>query len=112
MAYKMSAAARAAYGQQMREVEEFCKAHEINRSRSGDSYYFELGGQTYRVSNHTVEQSDSGMYGFDFDGSEKTRASYHATRPDVEITASKTRIIEIYNALAVGKKLDSRGREV
>ena len=78
-----------------------------------DSYYFTINEQMYRVSNHSIEQSNAGAYNR-LTG-EKVRELYHeeGRRDDtIYIHASKTRIIDIYNDLAAGYKLDSRGRRV
>lgn len=112
MAYrwKPSKAARSAYGDTMREIEAFCEEHGIERSAAGDSYYFTLNGQRYRVSNHTVERSNAAA--FDELTGEQKRALYHPEgREDdtVYIFAGKTRIMEIYNDLSSGIELDSRG---
>lgn len=91
----------------MERIDEFCRANRISKSASSDSYYFELNGRNYRVSNHTIAASDRGMYSFT---GEQVRDSYHRDSEDlICITAGKTRIIEIYNALKAGKELDGRG---
>lgn len=77
-----------------------------------DSYYFSINGEDYRVSNHTVAQSNRKAYN---SLGVKVREEYHD--PDEydrqhEITASKTRIIEIYEALKAGKKIDKRGNVI
>ena len=41
---------------------------------------------------------------------ENVRDSYHYETIDIEITASKTRIIEIYENLLAGKELNKRGK--
>ena len=85
------------FAQQMTEIADFCFVNNISQSASGDSYYFTVDGQRYRVSNHSVESS-----------------RYHDGREaDVRyIHAGKTRIIEIYTALTAGKELDGRGNEI
>lgn len=83
----------------MDEIYEFCREHGIDASR--DSCYFIVNGQKYRVSNHSVETSNAHSNG-----------RYHCDgrRDDtIYIHASKTRIIEIYNNLVAGKKLNGRG---
>ncbi len=101
------------YAKKMNEIDEFCQAHNIKASLSNDSYYFTINEQMYRVSNHSIEQSNAGAYNR-LTG-EKVRELYHeeGRRDDtIYIHASKTRIIDIYNDLAAGYKLDSRGRRV
>lgn len=97
------------FARKMREIEDFCAAHDICASASNDSYYFELNGKKYRVSNHTIEASN--RRAFNSDG-EQVRGKYHEdTRSDevIYIHASKTRIIEIYEKLQAGYELDGRG---
>jgi hypothetical protein len=107
--WKPSKAAAREYAQKMEEIGAFCSANGITASRSGDSYYFSINGQEYRVSNHSVEASNAGAVNWI---GEKTREEYHpdGRRADViYIHASKTRIIEIYNDLKAGHELDGRG---
>lgn len=97
------------FAQRMREIEDFCVAHDISASTSNDSYYFKLNGRKYRVSNHTIEASN--RRAFNSDG-EQVREKYHADERDddtIYIHASKTRIIEIYEKLQKGYELDGRG---
>lgn len=100
------------FANRMNDIDNFCFEHGIIQSKSSDSYYFTINVVKYRVSNHTMETSnkhacnDLGM---------QVRDKYHSEY-DFEnltcITASKTRIIEIYNNLKAGKKLDKRGRVI
>lgn len=97
------------FAQKMQQIEIFCKEHDIQQSSSGDSYYFTVNGCNYRVSNHSVERSNDGA--FDQLG-EQVRDLYHPNGREKDVTyihAGKTRIIEIYNNLAAGLKLDGRG---
>lgn len=97
------------FAQQMKEIEEFCGENGIYQSSRGDSYYFTIDGQAYRVSNHTVEASNKGAFN---ELGEQVREKYHedGERDDViYITAGKTRIIQIYNDLKAGYQLDRRG---
>ncbi len=99
------------YAQKMEEIEDFCRANGISASRRLDSFYFTLNGTKYRVSNHTIEASNRGMR--DRLTGEKLRESYHDDDDDlVCITASKTRIEQVYNDLKAGHKLDKRGFRV
>jgi len=110
MTYKFSKTKRVEFAKQMQEIEQFCIDNNISKSKNSDSYYFEIEGKLYRVSNHTVSKSNSGCY--DWQGVQ-VRESYHQhNNYDVEITAGKTRLIEIYNAVKAGKKLDKRGKEL
>lgn len=96
----------------MNEIQKFCDENGIDYSGSMDSYYFTLNGKDYRVSNHTIEASDRGMYKTDVFSGEvvKVRESYHSSDTgEICITASKTRIIDIYNDLKNGYELDRRG---
>lgn len=95
----------------MREVEEFVKANNIRQAQNGKSFYFELNGKNYRVSNHTVEASNAGA--FNAEG-QQVRELYHPNGrgEEVQIFASPTRIIEIYNAIKDSKQVDGRGRVI
>ena len=97
MKWKPNKAQKEEFKRQMNEIESFITEHGISASASRDSYYFEIAGQKYRVSNHAVESSPYHPFG----------------RLDdvIYIHAGKTRLIEIYTALASGKKLDGRGCE-
>ena len=95
------------FAETMDEIRTFCNEHGIGHSASMDSYYFSINGKRYRVSNHTLAASDRGMYNW---MGEKVRESYHSDDEDyICITASKTRLIDIYNDLANGYELDGRG---
>ena len=92
------------FAQKMKEISDFCRVNNIHQSSSGDSYYFELNGKNYRVSNHSVEASNQNSGGqWHKEGREKDTTYIHA---------SKTRIMDIYNALKQGKKLDGRGNVI
>ena len=107
--WKPSKTACKEFAKTMDEIREFCINNNIHYSLSMDSYYFTLNSIPYRVSNHTVNSSDRGMYNpMTF---EKVRESYHANDnpKTVYITASKTRLIEIYNDIKAGFSLDARG---
>ncbi|MGI5977000.1 MAG: hypothetical protein ACOX68_04820 [Candidatus Limivicinus sp.] len=96
----------------MAAIEPFCIEHDIDHSLSYDSYYFVVDGKLYRVSNHTIEQSNRAAY--DRYGN-LWRPLYHDEKRDPNVCyiyASKTRIIEIYNNLMAGKKLDGRGNVI
>lgn len=104
-----SKAAAREFARKMREIEDFCAAHGISASASNDSYYFELDGRKYRVSNHSIESSN--RRAFNANG-EQIREKYHEDEREddvIYIHASKTRIIEIYEKLLVGYDLDGRG---
>lgn len=109
--WKASKAAAAEYGAKMREIEQFCQDHGISSSLSNDSYYFTLNGKNYRVSNHTVAASNRGAYN---DLGEQLREEYHpgGEAEMICITAGKTRIMDIYNDLVEGYKLDRRGNRI
>lgn len=106
--WKPSKTAKREFAQKMSEIEEFCYQNGIRKSRSGDSYYFTVNGKSCRVSNHTVAASNRRAY--DETTGEQTRRLYHLDDEyDIEITAGKTRIIQIYNDLKAGYSLDKRG---
>lgn len=110
--WKPSRTAKREFAQRMDDVDAFCEENGIHQSRSSDSYYFRIDGKNYRVSNHTVEASNAAA--FDRMSGEQKRNLYHDGRePDTQyIHASKTRIIEIYNDLKAGYKLDGRGQRI
>lgn len=97
------------FAKTMSEITAFCNENGITASGSNDSYYFTINGQKYRVSNHTIEASNAHAFN---DLGEKMREKYHddERRSDtIYIHASKTRIIEIYNNLKNGYRLDGNG---
>ena len=101
------------FAMEMDCIREFCEENNIQTSKNNDSYYFTLNGKNYRVSNHTIERSNSAA--FDADTGFQKRELYHDTKRDdstVYIHASKTRIIDIYNDLKAGYELDGKGYRV
>ena len=109
--WKPSKSAAQDFAAKMKEIDAFCDTHDISSSLSDDSYYFSINGQNYRVSNHSVEASNAAA--FDDTTGEQRREVYHegGRRDDtIYIHASKTRIMDIYNDLTAGYKLDGRGR--
>lgn len=103
---------RREYAQTMNKIDDFCADNGITASIGNDSFYFTLNGIHYRVSNHTVEASNRGAYNVE---GAQVRELYHPNgREDnvVYITAGKTRIMQIYNDLAAGYKLDKRGNRI
>jgi|GEM_PF-2439181 len=119
MSYKWhpSKATASEFSEKMAEIEDFCIEHGISHSASMDSYYFTLHGESYRVSNHTIAASNAGRFGYDRTTGEwvARRERYHAAGEydrTHEITAGKTRLIEIYTDLEAGIRLDKRGRRI
>lgn len=107
--WKPSRSAARAFAQTMDEISDFCIDNGIHQSANGDSYYFEVNNQKYRVSNHSVEASNRAAYSELYG---QTRALYHPDGREndvIYIHASKTRIREIYNDLLAGYKLDGKG---
>lgn len=107
--WKPSKTAVKEYAAKMHEIDEFCIKNGISQSTSSDSYYFDLNGQKYRVSNHSIEASNAAAYNWQ---GEKIREKYHDDERKIDVIyihASKTRIIEIYENLKAGKKLDGFG---
>ena len=107
--YKPSKAEAQEFAAKMKEIDEFCEKNNITASFSKDSYYFSINGQRYRVSNHSIEASNRAAYN---EFGEKIRDTYHFDKREqdvIYIHAGKTRIIEIYNDLKAGYKLDGRG---
>ena len=110
--FKPSRSQARAFAQKMDEIDNFCRKNAIDHSKSSDSYYFTIDGQNYRVSNHTIAASNRGAYN---EFGEQIREKYHGNKEDddvIYITAGKTRIIEIYNDLKAGHKLDRRGNRI
>lgn len=111
--YKPSRAKRTQFAKEMKEIEEFCNQNGIIVSKNNDSYYFTLNDINYRVSNHTIEASNKAA--FDIDTGMYKRDLYHETeRKDdtVYIHAGKTRIMDIYNDLKAGYKLNRKGYRI
>ena len=108
--FRTSKAERTEYAKKMAEIDDFVLKNNIHASLSNDSYYFSIKGKSYRVSNHTIAQSNAGAYN---EHCEKIREEYHSPgEKDIQIFAGKTRLIEIYTALKNGKVLDGRGKIV
>ena len=110
--WKPSKSAKREFAQKMNAIDEFCTLNNIHQSRTSDSYYFTINGQDYRVSNHSIESSNAKAY--DWLGNQ-VREIYHENgREDnvVYIHASKTRIIDIYNDLKAGIKLNGKGERI
>ena len=108
MKFKFSKAKKREYAQKMQDTEKFCNDNSIVFSASMDSFYFTLNDQQYRISNHTIEKSNAAA----FKDGVQVREKYHADNRKKEvfyIHASKTRLIEIYENLKAGKKLDHKG---
>lgn len=108
--YKPSKTKIREYAEKMDRIDDFCSKNNISRSANSDSYYFELNGKKYRVSNHSVESSNRGAY--EEGTHEQIRELYHPEgreKDTIYIHAGKTRIMEIYENLKAGKELDGRG---
>lgn len=108
--YKPSKTKIREYAEKMDRIDDFCRENNISKSANSDSYYFELNGQKYRVSNHSVESSNRGAY--EEGTHEQIRELYHPEgreKDTIYIHAGKTRIMEIYENLKAGKELDGRG---
>lgn len=110
---KPSKKAAREFADTMRKIDIFCAENGISRSASSDSYYFVVNGQRYRVSNHSIEASNNAA--FDRVTGEQRRDLYHGSARSADtiyIHASKTRIIDIYNDLKAGYRLDGRGNRI
>ena len=111
--YKPSKLKAIQFAMEMDFIREFCEKNNIQTSKNNDSYYFTLNGTNQRVSNHTIEASNKAA--FDIDTGMYKRDLYHETeRKDdtVYIHAGKTRIIDIYNDLKAGYKLNKKGYKI
>ena len=107
--WRPSKTAAREFASTMEKIREFCNENGIDYSRTYDSYYFSINGVNYRVSNHTVEPSNCKAYD---EFGNKVRELYHPggrEKNTVYITAGKTRIMDIYNDLKAGYRLDKRG---
>lgn len=110
--WKPSKKAAREFKDKMDEIQDFCIENGIDMSSTGDSYYFTINDQAYRVSNHSIEASNAKAYNY---WGKKIRDCYHDAKRDPDIIyihASKTRIIKIYSDLKTGKKLNGRGEIV
>lgn len=91
-----------AFAIKMAEIKAFCEEFNIIKNYKEDSYYFELNGNMYRVSNHSkpleVDWDELG-----------NKIKYFEYEGVILIQASKTRIMDIYMALKDGKKVDAKG---
>ena len=111
--WKPSKSAAKEFAKKMDEINKFCFENGIIQSSNQDSYCFTINGQQYRISNHSIEASNKGA--FDQLTGQQVRQLYHPNERDnkvIYIHASKTRIIDIYNDLKTGYKLDGRGYRV
>ena len=111
--WKPSKAAVAEFKKNMDELEDFLLAHmDISASASRDSFYFTHAGTKYRISNHSIEASNSKAYNYI---GEQVREKYHADQREQDtryIHASKTRLIEIYNRIMSGIEVDGHGNAI
>jgi len=101
------------YDEEMHDIQVFCKKHHIITDKNHNSYYFKLNGQKYRVSNHTIDESNKRAFNR-FNG-RQFREIYHPEGEDpnvVYIIAGKRKIKRIYNDLRMGRKLDKRGNAI
>lgn len=115
MKFNFSKSSKKEFAAKMQEIKEFCDRNEIQYSKDMNSFYFEIDSKQVRVSNHTIKASDKGCFYENIYTGENTkiRDSYHENKKyDIQITASKTRIIEIYNDLKAGIKLNKRGNRI
>ena len=101
MSWKPSRTRAREFANKMSEIRDYCDYNYITYSASMDSFYFDFEGKEYRISNHSVEASHYNSLG-----------KYHVGgRQDdvVYIHASKTRLIEVYENIIQGNKVDGRG---
>lgn len=114
--WKPSKAKKDEYKKKMAQIESFCEKNRIHHSKSYDSYYFFLNGRNYRVSNHTVESRIGKIIGYD-ENMQPIREHLPETvttrqKNVVYIFAGKTRIIDIFNDLKNGHKIDCKGNRI
>lgn len=111
--WKPSKSRKISFAVQMDLIREFCEINNITTSKNNDSYYFTVNGINYRVSNHTIESSNS--VAFDYINRFQKRDLYHNDyrNPNtVYIHAGKTRIVDIYTDIINGYKLDGKGNRI
>ena len=97
------------FARKMDEIDTFCRDNGISQSSRGDSYYFNIDGVSYSVSNHSVEANNRVAYDFT---EAQVRQLYHEGgrgADTVYIHTSKTGINEICTDLKDGWRLDGRG---
>jgi hypothetical protein len=101
-----SKTAKREFAEKMSEIQNYCDNNAINYSCSMDSFYFEIDGQKYRVSNHTVKASNAKAFN---EFGEKIRELYHKDDEGYNcIFASKTRLIEIHKKLKSGITVNAK----
>ena len=84
---------------------------QVFESNPTTNFSVKIGDMTFtlEVSNHTVATSNKGAYDEIYGAKRKLYHPEGEEEDTIYITASKTRIIDIYNNLKAGKKLDRRG---
>jgi len=103
-----------------RSLNRFCLANGIKRSKKGVSFYFEIDGKKYRVSDHTIEESKQGQLlkaqmGTVLTGRDIVPNYYHNEEKDegvIQIDAPKNRLIQIYKDIQSGYQVDREGKRV
>ena len=93
------------------KLESFCRENAIIKSETGKSYYFSMAGKKYRVSNHTIADSNRGAYG---KNGKKRRRLYHDAEADsnlicINVSKPDKNIYRIYNSLKRGAVVDAYG---
>ena len=108
--FKPSKSAIIEFAKKMDEIDDFCKENNIIQSSTSDSYYFSINSIKFRISNHSIQQSNLKAFN---DLGQRIRNDYHNSDDFyVEILASKTRLIDIYTSLINNVLIDYRGRIV
>ena len=70
------------FAETMDKIRDFCRENDIRCSMSMDSYYFTIGDQSYRVSNHSIESSNAKAYNWK---GEQVREKYHEDKRFEEV---------------------------
>jgi len=101
-----------------KKLKEFCKKNNISYSSSVRSFYFTLFNQRYRISNHSIKESNQGrelkaqrqslMYGKDI----KPRLYHKGNEDIIDITAERSRVFQIYKDIKEGYEVDERGNRI
>ena len=79
------------------DITDFCKDHGIRVSRSGDSFYFEIGNTKYRFSNHSKGYSN--LCAYDSYGRKRRKLYHKKNDTRVDIIGNSWELPNIYKKL-------------
>ena len=101
--------------ERIKQIEEFCKEHNITHNSNYDSFYFEIKGQQYRISNHSIDDSvhrdkkTNKLVNHHIDGNEIKNSHEYCSQVKCYY-AFQSRLEYIYNDIVKGYQLDNNGR--